>query len=81
MQAAKEKAIYLAKAVGERPGEAITINEPNEWQPFSIYENEFSNARYNTYAANDSISAPQPQVVDFKKLKLKFDGSVVFALK
>lgn len=81
VQAAKEKGIYLTEAVGEKLGEAITINEPNEWQPFSIYENEVSNARYNAFVASDSIRAPQPQEVDFKKIKLKFEVSVVFALK
>jgi hypothetical protein len=34
IEAAKEKGIYLTEAVGEKPGEAITINEPVEWQPY-----------------------------------------------
>ena len=35
VKAAKEKAIYLAGAIGENIGEAITINEPNE---MNIYQ-------------------------------------------
>ena len=82
MQAAKEKGIYLTEAVGERLGEAITINEPSEWQPLFLDGNAVSNSNYTNYAVRDeSAEKTATTEVDFKKIKLKFEVSVVFALK
>ncbi|MDP4264058.1 MAG: SIMPL domain-containing protein [Bacteroidota bacterium] len=83
IEAAKEKGIYLTEAIGEKLGEAITINEPEEWQPPS-YENNYngpmSNSSYGLYKL-DSVTVPAPPEVDFKKLKLRYEVSIVFALK
>jgi uncharacterized protein YggE len=74
---AKEKASYLAEAINERIGEAVTINEPNEYyQPFY---NTMAMARMKTAEMDQSMN-DQPQA-DFKKIKLKYDVTVVFALK
>ena len=81
VKAAKEKAGYLAEAVNERVGEAVTINEPSEYyQPY--YGNVYANTMMRNQApvAEQTGNADQPQA-DFKKIKLKFDVSVVFALK
>lgn len=79
IQAARDKAIYLSEAVGEKLGDAITINEPVEWE-----------AQVPMYMANSTISQVRMsedatfgngETVDFKKIKLKFDVQTVFALK
>jgi len=76
VKAAKEKAIYLADAIGEKAGEAITINEPNEIgivYPHPVYANRMVKAE----AMDAAQAAPE---VDFKKIKLKFEVNTVFAL-
>ena len=79
VKAAKEKAAYLAEAISERVGEAVTINEPNEfYQPY--YANAMSNRMMKTMEAQTDAAPDQPQA-DFKKIKIKYDVSVVFALK
>lgn len=75
---AKEKAVYLAEAIGEKVGPALTINEPWEWQPGFYFDNaQISNNEYK----RDTFIAPVGSDVDFKKIKLRYEVSVVFALK
>jgi uncharacterized protein YggE len=78
VKAAKEKANYLAEAIGEHVGEAITINDPVEMNnnyPRPMY----SNMLMKTYSTTD---ASKPELdVDFKKINLQFSVTVVFALK
>ncbi len=76
---AKEKANYLADAVGEKVGEAIIINEPNEM---------FNNVDYKTFntanlriRGNTSLNDIPALNIDFKKIKLEFTVNVTFALK
>ncbi|RYZ55551.1 MAG: DUF541 domain-containing protein [Chitinophagaceae bacterium] len=79
VRAAKEKAQYLAGAVDETIGVAITINEPGEfYQPY--YGNMASNRMMKAEMVQDASAADQPQA-DFKKMKLRYDVSVVFELK
>lgn len=79
IKAAKDKAIYLAAALNENVGEAITINDPNEVgnYPRPIYANAMM--KQNMEVADQA--AEPPMNVDFKKIKLQFDVNVVFALK
>jgi uncharacterized protein YggE len=77
VKAAKEKAIYLAEAINERVGEAVTINEPNEY--FQPYYNTVANVRMLKQVNAESVN--DQQQADFKKIKLKYDVTVVFALK
>jgi uncharacterized protein len=76
VKAAKEKAGYLAEAINEKIGDAVTINEPNEY--FQPYYNSMANVRMQKAEAMDQAAEPQ---ADFKKMKLKYDVTVVFALK
>lgn len=78
VKAAKDKAIYLADAIGEKVGEAITINDPNEvgYYPAPMYANKMMKNQVMAEATQDA--GPQ---IDFKKIKLQFDVNVVFALK
>lgn len=79
VKAAKEKAQYLAGAVNENIGVAITINEPGEYyQPY--YGNMAANRMMKAEVAQASSAADQPQA-DFKKMKLRYDVTVVFELK
>lgn len=86
VKAAKEKGSYLAEAIGEKIGETITIHEPaeNQFNPYTnMYEHArwaVSNAYYNKALDTDNVS-PKIQEVDFKKMKLRFEVEVVFALK
>jgi uncharacterized protein YggE len=77
IKAAKEKATYLAAAINEQVGSAITINEPNEVEnyPRPMYSN------MAVKAANAEDNAEPPMNVDFKKMKIQFDVNVIFALK
>jgi uncharacterized protein YggE len=74
VKSAKEKAIYLAEAIGEKAGEALVINEPTEGGYGPVF---YANAMFKS--ADESATAPMQ--VDFKKLKLQFEVTVVFALK
>lgn len=78
VKAAKEKAGYLAAAINEQVGVAVTINEPMEY--YQPYVNlNYANKRVMS-AEVDQSTNDQPQA-DFKKMKLKYDVTVVFALK
>jgi uncharacterized protein len=78
VKAAKEKAGYLAEAINEQVGVAVTINEPNEYyQPY--YGDMAANRMMKAEAMNQS--APDQPQADFKKMKLRYDVTVVFALK
>ncbi|MFL5808746.1 MAG: SIMPL domain-containing protein [Flavisolibacter sp.] len=74
IKAAKEKAKYLSEAIDEKIGSAISINENVEnYTP--AYENVFSNSMMVRNADKDESS------VNFKKIRLKFDVYVTFALQ
>lgn len=79
VKAAKEKAAYLTAAIGETVGEAVTINEPQEYyQPYVNYRvanQSLAMAKEVGQAADDTPQA------DFKKLKLRYDVTVTFSLK
>ena len=78
VKAAKEKAQYLTAAVDEKLGEAVTINEPTEYFAPYYSMNRMSNVMMKQEGADASADAAP---VDFRKIKLKFDVSVVYALK
>jgi uncharacterized protein YggE len=87
VQAAKDKGLYLTEGIGEKLGEAITINEPEDnansdnniriRTGMGIYSNSVSNERYKEAGMNGGDAT----AVDFKKMKLRYEVSVVFALK
>ena len=85
VQAAKDKGIYLTDAIGEKLGEAITVKEPDENQflPKGINSIAASNALYETVVTKSSglnLMAYDKEI-DFRKIKLRFEVDVVFALK
>lgn len=79
IKAAKEKAIYLADAIGEKVGDAVTITENDEGAaiPFNLL-NSNSVSYYNWKADGPQKSDSD---VDFKKIKMKTGVQAVFALK
>lgn len=80
IKAAKEKANYLAEAINEKAGEAISVKEPVENHSGNYLNRySFNNAISGTFYRDQSEE--NSQVVDFKKMKLLFEVSVVFALK
>lgn len=76
IKAAKEKAIYLTAAIDEKLGAAVTINEPVE------YFVPFYNHRAANVAVKDmaQMEAADAMAVDFRKIKIKYDVQVTFAL-
>lgn len=86
VKAAKEKAIYLTESIGEKVGKAITISEPDEsymgsGRDNSGYTNMLSNTSNFSIGSNNSEGENEGRNVDFKKIKLRFEVSIVFALQ
>lgn len=79
VQAAKDKAGYLAAAIGENIGAAITINEPNEMHIYPPHA-PMANVRMKGVEMAQDAGSSAPNI-DFKKIKYQFDVSVTFALK
>lgn len=73
IKAAKDKAVYLADALNEKVGGAITINDPEE-------SSDIPTPRFYANKVMMADAAAAPMDVDFKKMKLQFSVNVVFAL-
>jgi uncharacterized protein len=76
IKAAREKADYLLEAINEKTGVAVTINEPVEYFTPYVYNMKASNIQLREQAMT-----PDDSSVSFKKIKLKYDITVVFALQ
>ncbi len=73
---AREKAVYLAEAIGEKVGFALEINETgNEYYPQPMLR---ANMLLKTDAAVEAEPMPD---IDFKKIKLQAQIRAVFELK
>jgi uncharacterized protein YggE len=79
VRAAKEKAEYLAAAIDESIGVAVTIAEPIEYSHYPMY-NKVSNMRMQSEAAMGQTAGDMNQP-EFNKIKFKYDVTVVFSLK
>ena len=75
VKAAKDKATYLAEAIDEKIGNALTIEEPSEVD-FIPVGNRISQTNVAVY--EDKL---QPSLIEFKKIRLLYSAKVVFALK
>jgi uncharacterized protein YggE len=81
IKAAKNKASYLAAAIDEQVYTAVTITEPND-MIVEPYQYRFAQTNVTANAVMDSAGwAGDNTSMDFNKIKLHFDVSVVFALK
>ena len=81
IQAAKEKGIYLTESVGEKLGEAITINEPAEWSTTRYNSGENALISNVGMIQFDKSTSGGKQEMDFKKMKLRYEVAMVYALK
>lgn len=82
IKAAKEKANYLADAVGEKIGETVTISEPDETLAINSYQNSNLAVRgTNGVYKFDSYQPGGAQLVEFKKIKLRFEINAIFSLR
>jgi len=87
IQAAKNKGAYLTESIGEKLGEAIIIKEPNE--NFAALSEPYSQVRVrgtNSLSSNlnmrmSSGDTYRSTEINFKKITLRFEVEVVFALK
>jgi uncharacterized protein len=84
VKAAQEKGIYLTRAIGETLGNAVTITEPDEASLYqTTYQTKMSNTAIKSqgYVGGRFNGDGQDNGVDFKKLRLQFQVSIVFALQ
>jgi len=83
IKAAKAKAVYLAEAIDEHIGGAVSISEGLDrvdvpgYVPQTRYTNFLANANYRSEDASDGQSGS----IGFKKIKFQFQVDVVFALQ
>lgn len=82
VKAAKEKAGYLAEAIGEKIGEAVTVTEPSE-QTEMPYVNQIYTANTRMLMQANTTDQPESdaQGIDFRKIKIRFEVNAVFAIK
>jgi uncharacterized protein YggE len=76
---AKEEAVYLASALGDNVGNALTINDPNESSNYPQPRVMYSLQGKVAGVAADQDNAPMN--VDFKKIKIEMNVNVIFELK
>lgn len=77
LKQAREKAVFMAEAVGAQVGDVLQINEPNE-----IIDRPYIYRDAMMMQKAEAMSAAEPALdVDFKKIKIKFEAPVSFLLK
>lgn len=81
VKAAKDKAIYLTEAIGEKLGPAITVNEPDDQDRRSTVANTMlTNVQMRYEYKETGGGSGKTFEIDFKKIKLRFEVEVIFAL-
>ena len=80
VKAAKDKAIYLSEAIGEKAGVAVSIEEPIEHSIMPVYKN-LATANIMIRGSESYTDNSESSDIDFKKIKLKFEVQAVFALQ
>lgn len=85
VKASKDKALYLTEAVKEQLGEAITIQEPEESISSDVlggrYKNNITSNEVSYFAKDKTGYGILDDGVDFRKIKLRFEVKVLYALK
>jgi uncharacterized protein len=84
VKAAKEKGIYLTEAIGEKLGAAITITEPDDAALYqTTYQTKMSNTAMKSqgYVGGRFNGDSNDDGIDFKKLRLQFQVSIIYALQ
>lgn len=81
VRAAKDKANYLAESVNEKVGEAITITEPEESSSSDVVSGRYkSNLASNVVSKYDAFGG-YDNGIDYRKIKLRYEVKVLYALK
>ena len=78
LQAAKEKAGYLALALNDTVGDALEVQEINNDVSYPPMMYRANTMMTKTYAEAADVASPE---IDFKKIKLNYQMRVVFELK
>ena len=84
VKAAKDKGIYLTEAINEKLGAPISIKEPDERATQPYYSNENIRIRGISSGLNEVVHGLQSdnlQLMDFKKIKLRYEVDIIFALQ
>ena len=82
VKAAREKATYLSESVNEQVGAAITITEPEESSSSDILSGRYkSNINYSNGIFKGDGYSINDNGVDYRKIKLRFEVKVLYALK
>jgi uncharacterized protein len=85
VKAAKDKAIYLTEAINEKLGPAITITEPDETGNLTARLSNVSNGVFSQTRLDNNYrligEGDKTLEVDFKKIRLRYEVSVIFALQ
>jgi hypothetical protein len=78
LKQAREKAVFMAEAVGAVVGDVLQINEPQEiiQTPF-VYRDAMRMQKAEAMNADEEPALD----VDFKKIKIRFESPVSFLLK
>ena len=82
IKAAKDKGNYLSEAINEKIDAAVSIVEPEENEA-NTYDNTQLSQYANVLRENTNFAAGEEFVsgVDFKKIKLRYEVKIVFALQ
>lgn len=88
VKAAREKALYLTEAISEQLGQAIEINEPDEYTDSDVvaggYRDRYKAVNENVVRMDQSKNAYYGIVddgVDYRKIKLRYEVKVLYALR
>lgn len=85
IKAAKDKSNYLAEAIDEKAGQAIQIIEFDGTDPanpfLDYWLRDKQNMQSNRIYSNTLPDKTGTVVADFKRIKLRYEVKVVFALK
>lgn len=84
VKAAKEKAVYLTEAIGEKLGPAITMKEPNDNLSSNLsgrVSGMTTNVQMRYEYKDRADMSGKTFEIDFKKIKLRFEVEVIFALQ
>lgn len=78
LKAAKEKAIYLVEAIGEKLGGVIDIQDAGD----NVYNPPvYRNMMMKSAMASDAVQEMSSPEIDVKKIKLSFSVNTVFEIK
>jgi uncharacterized protein YggE len=80
IKAAREKANYMAEAINEKAGEAVSVNELENQNYWNNYGFSVGNSAISqSYSSDESVN--NTPGIDFKKMKFRYEVTAVFTLK